>query len=91
MKINLVSFNPLAADIAGNARKAAKLLSAYLEDGLTPEEIVKKLRVKKETVFDVLERVNRADLKRRQTAPCLQVAERSFSSLLRPIIKKVNL
>ena len=28
MKINLVSFNPLAADVAGNARKAAELLRA---------------------------------------------------------------
>ncbi len=68
-----------------------KILRAYLEDGLTLEEIVKKCRVKKEAAADVLERVNRADLKRRQTAPCLQVAEQSFSSVLRPIIKKVNL
>lgn len=68
-----------------------KILRAYLEDGLTPEEIVKKLRVKKETVLDVLTRVNRADLKRRQTAPCLQVSPNSCVSAVRPVIKKINL
>lgn len=68
-----------------------KILRGYLEDGLTAEEIVKKLRVKKETVLDVLTRVNRADLKRRQTAPCLQVSPNSCVSAVRPVIKKINL
>lgn len=68
-----------------------KILRGYLEDGLTAEEIVKKFRVKKETVLDVLTRVNRADLKRRQTAPCLQVSPNSCVSMLRPVIKKINL
>lgn len=68
-----------------------KILRAYLEDGLTLDETVKKLRVKKETVADVLARVNRADLKRRQTAPCLQVSGRPYAAVLRPVIKKINL
>lgn len=68
-----------------------KILRAYLEDGLTMEEIVKKLRVKKETVSDVLDRVNRADLKRRQTAPVLQVTDKPFMTALRPVVKKINL
>lgn len=68
-----------------------KILRAYLEDGQTLDDIVKKCRVKKDVAADVLERVNHADLKRRQTAPCLQVSEHSFASVLRPIIKKINL
>lgn len=68
-----------------------KILRAYLEDGLTLDDIVKKCRVKKDVAADVLERINRADLKRRQTAPCLQVSDHSFANVLRPIIKKINL
>ncbi len=68
-----------------------KMLRAYLEDGLTAEEIAKKFRVKAAVAADVLTRVNQADLKRRQTAPALQVSAHPFASVLRPIIKKVNL
>lgn len=68
-----------------------KMLRAYLEEGKTAEEIGKKFRVKAAVVYDVLNRVNQADLKRRQTAPALQVSAHPFASLLRPIIKKVNL
>lgn len=68
-----------------------KILRAYLEEGKTADEISKKFRVKAAVVQDVLSRVNQADLKRRQTAPALQVSARPFASVLRPIIKKVNL
>lgn len=68
-----------------------KILRAYLEDGLMPEEIIKKYRVKKEVARDVLSRIDRADLKRRQTAPALQVSARPFAALARPVIKKINL
>ena len=68
-----------------------KMLRAYLEEGKTPEEIVKKFHVTAAVVQDVLTRVNQADLKRRQTAPALQVSAHPFASVLRPIIKKVNL
>ena len=67
------------------------MLRAYLEEGKTPEEISKKFHVKAAVVQDVLTRVNQADLKRRQTAPALQVSAHPFASVLRPIIKKVNL
>ena len=68
-----------------------KMLRAYLEEGKTAEEISKKFHVKISMVQDVLNRVNQADLKRRQTAPALQVSAHPFASVLRPIIKKVNL
>ncbi len=68
-----------------------KMLRAYLEEGKTAEEIGKQFRVKAAVVQDVLNRVNQADLKRRQTAPALQVSAHPFASVLRPIIKKVNL
>lgn len=68
-----------------------KILHAYLEDGLPAADIAKKCRVKAAVVQDVLSRVNQADLKRRQTAPALQVSEHPFASVLRPIIKKINL
>ncbi len=68
-----------------------KILRAYLEEGKTADEIVKKLRVKSETVHDVLNRINQSDLKRRQTAPALQVSAHPFAAVLRPIIKKINI
>ncbi|MBR2392475.1 MAG: hypothetical protein IKA93_02750, partial [Elusimicrobiaceae bacterium] len=68
-----------------------KILRAYLEDKLTADEISKKYRVQSIVVQDVLSRVNHADLKRRQIAPVLQVSQNPFSSILRPIIKKINL
>lgn len=68
-----------------------KILRAYLEDKLTADEISKKYRVQSIVVQNVLSRVNHADLKRRQIAPVLQVSQNPFSSILRPIIKKINL
>ncbi len=68
-----------------------KILQAYLEEGKSADEIAKKLRLKAAVVTDVLTRVNQADLKRRQTAPALQVSAHPFASVLRPIIKKVHL
>jgi len=68
-----------------------KILRAYLEEEMSLEDIVKKLRVRREVAADVLTRVNRADLKRRQTAPVLQVTQKPFSSVLRPAVKKINL
>ena len=68
-----------------------KILRAYLEEGLNTADIAKKYRVKAAVVQDVLHRVNQADLKRRQTAPALQVSAHPFASVLRPIIKKINL
>ncbi len=86
-----LSSNQKVEDVLPPYPALDKILHAYLEDGLTLDEIAKKCRVKKDVAADVLERVNRADLKRRQTAPCLQVSEHSFASVLRPIIKKINL
>lgn len=68
-----------------------KILRAYLEEEMSLEDIVKKFRVRKDVAADVLTRVNRADLKRRQTAPVLQVTQKPFSSVLRPAVKKINL
>ena len=68
-----------------------KILKGYLEEGFSAKDISQKNRIRLETVCEVLDRVNRADLKRRQTAPALQVTERPFSTVLRPIIKKINL
>ncbi len=68
-----------------------KILCAYLENGMTAADIAQKFRLKSAVVQDVLARVNQADLKRRQTAPALQVSAHPFASVLRPIIKKINL
>ena len=68
-----------------------KLLKGYMEEGKTPEELAKKLRLKTDTVKKVLSRVNQADRSRRKMAPALQVSDRPLSLRLRPIIKKINL
>lgn len=68
-----------------------KLLRLFWEETLSPAEIAKKLHLKETVVADVLNRVNRADLKRRQTAPVLQVSAHPLAHVVRPIIKKIEL
>lgn len=69
-----------------------KILAAFWEENISSEaDLAKKLKVKSAVVHDVLERINRADLTRRQTAPVLQVSRFPISGKMRPIIKKINL
>ncbi len=67
-----------------------KILRAYVEEGRTPADIAKKLRLPQEKVICVLDRVNRAELKRRQAAPVLQVSTHPLLNVLRPVIKKLE-
>ncbi len=68
-----------------------KMLRAYVEESCAPADIARKLHVSQTSVKAVLERVNRADLKRRQSAPVLQVTTHPLSGMLHPIIKKIEL
>ena len=68
-----------------------KLLRAYWEEALPTAELAKKLHIKETVVTEVLNRVNTADLKRRQAAPVLQVSKQPLSAVLRPITKKIEL
>lgn len=68
-----------------------KILRAYVQEHQTAGDISKKLRVKADVVKDVLTRVNQAELKRRLSAPVLQVSEYPLAQTLYPIIKKIEL
>lgn len=56
-----------------------KVLKAYIEDNLSPEEIIKKWHFPKEIVEDLIKRVHRAEYKRRQAPPGIRVSRKAFS------------
>ena len=68
-----------------------KILRAYLEEHQTAAQIAQKQQVKIALVKEILDRVNRADLMRRLSAPALQVSPHPLAQTLRPIIKKIDL
>lgn len=68
-----------------------KILQLYWQDHTGAADIARKLHIAQTKVRDVLERVNRADLRRRQTAPVLQVSPCPLSAAVRPVIKKIEL
>ena len=54
------------------------VLESYVEDFLTPEEIVKKHNIPIEIVTDLIKRIHRAEYKRRQAAPGIRVTKKAF-------------
>lgn len=56
-----------------------KVLKAYVEDHLSPQQIVEKYHLKQEMVDDLINRIYRAEYKRRQSPPSIRVSKVSFS------------
>ncbi len=54
------------------------VLQAYVEDLMTPEEIVKKYSFPLELVLDLIHRIHASEYKRRQSAPGIRVTKKAF-------------
>ncbi len=54
------------------------VLQAYVEEFLSPEEIVKKQKLSLELVRDLIHRIHLAEYKRRQAAPGIRVTKKAF-------------
>jgi NAD+ synthase (glutamine-hydrolysing) len=66
-----------------------KVLQGYVEDNLSPEEIAKKHNISLDIVLDLVQRIHRAEYKRRQAPPCIRVSKKAFSKGRRyPIVQK---
>jgi NAD+ synthase (glutamine-hydrolysing) len=55
------------------------VLKSYVEDYLSPGEIVEKYGYPHEVVEDLIRRIHRNEYKRRQSAPGLRVSPKAFS------------
>lgn len=65
------------------------VMQAYVEDHLSPEQIVVKFGYPKELVEDLVKRIHRNEYKRRQSPPGLRISEKSFSTGRRfPIVQR---
>lgn len=65
------------------------VLQAYVEDLLSPEEIVKKYNFPLELVLDLVHRIHTSEYKRRQSAPGIRVTKKAFRVGRRyPIVQK---
>jgi NAD+ synthase (glutamine-hydrolysing) len=65
------------------------VLESYVEDLLSPDEIVKKYHIPREIVLDLIHRIHLAEYKRRQSAPGIRVTKKAFKVGRRyPIVQK---
>jgi len=65
------------------------VLRDYVEDHLTPEDIIKRHKYPKHQVEDLIKRIHKAEYKRRQGPPGLRVSKTSFSKgRFFPIVQK---
>lgn len=65
------------------------VLQAYVEDLMTPEEIVNKYSFPLELVLDLIHRIHASEYKRRQSAPGIRVTKKAFRVGRRyPIVQK---
>lgn len=65
------------------------VLESYVEDLLSPEEIVKKHNIPEDIVLDLIHRIHLAEYKRRQSAPGIRVTKKAFKVGRRyPIVQK---
>jgi len=65
------------------------VLKDYVEDHITPDEIIKNHRYTKPLVNDLVNRIHKAEYKRRQGPPGLRVSKTSFSKgRFFPIVQK---
>ncbi len=54
------------------------VVEAYIEEFLSPKEIMKKLDLPKSVVMDLIKRIHRAEYKRRQAPPGIRVSKQAF-------------
>jgi NAD+ synthase (glutamine-hydrolysing) len=54
------------------------VVEAYIEDFLSPKEIMKKHKLDKALVMDLIKRIHRAEYKRRQAPPGIRVSRQAF-------------
>ncbi len=54
------------------------VIQDYVEDFLSPEEIVKKRDLSLDLVVDLIRRIHRAEYKRRQAPPSIRVSKKAF-------------
>lgn len=65
------------------------VLTGYVEDCLSPEEIAEKYKLSLEVVEDLVSRIHKAEYKRRQVPPGIRVSKKSFRIGRRyPIVQK---
>jgi len=65
------------------------VLEAYVEEHLSPEEIVKKYQYPQELVDSLIKKIHCSEYKRRQSPPGLRITEKSFTIGRRfPIVQK---
>jgi NAD+ synthase (glutamine-hydrolysing) len=65
------------------------VLQAYVEDLMSPEEIVQKYSFPLELVLDLIHRIHASEYKRRQSAPGIRVTKKAFRVGRRyPIVQK---
>jgi NAD+ synthase (glutamine-hydrolysing) len=65
------------------------VLQSYVEDLMSPEEIIKKHNLPKELVYDLIHRIHLAEYKRRQASPGIRVSKKAFKVGRRyPIVQK---
>ncbi len=64
------------------------VIQDYVEDFLSPEEIVKKRNLTLDLVADLIRRIHRAEYKRRQAPPAIRVSKKAFRAGRRyPIVQ----
>lgn len=65
------------------------VLRSYVEDYLSPTEVAEKHDLPLELVTDLIQRVHRAEYKRRQSSPGIRVSKKSFGTgRIYPIVQK---
>jgi NAD+ synthase (glutamine-hydrolysing) len=65
------------------------VVQSYVEDLMTPEEIIEVHHLPEKTVHDLIRRIHLAEFKRRQAAPGIRVTKKSFRVGRRyPIVQK---
>ncbi len=65
------------------------VVQSYVEDLLSPQEIVEVHHLPKDLVYDLVRRIHLAEYKRRQAAPNIRVSKKSFGVGRRyPIVQK---
>lgn len=66
-----------------------KVLKAYVEDHLSIEEIIERFHIEEAIVLELIQKLQRAEYKRRQAPPAIRVSKVAFSVGRRfPIVQK---
>ena len=90
---------PPSAELRPNQRDTDSLpdyaivdtvITAHVEDLLSPEEIISKYQLSQELVYDLIHRIHAAEYKRRQAPPGIRVSRKAFLVGRRyPIVQKL--